>query len=43
MPGQMAEDGSLPLELERTKPYAYSIFQLDHMATLSQVPWLNPK
>lgn len=34
---QMATDGSFPLELERTKPYAYSIFQLDNMATLCQV------
>lgn len=34
---QMAEDGSFPLELARTKPYAYSIFQLDNMATLCQV------
>ncbi len=34
---QMAEDGSFPLELKRTKPYGYSIFQLDNMATLCQV------
>lgn len=34
---QMAEDGSFPRELARTKPYAYSIFQLDNMATLCQV------
>lgn len=34
---QMAADGSFPLELERTKPYGYSIFQLDNMATLCQV------
>jgi hypothetical protein len=31
---QMAPDGSFPNELRRTKPYAYSIFQLDNMATL---------
>lgn len=31
---QMAEDGSFPAELARTKPYAYSIFQLDNMVTL---------
>ncbi len=31
---QMAPDGSFPLETRRTKPYAYSIFQLDNMATL---------
>lgn len=34
---QMALDGSFPAELGRTKPYAYSIFQLDNMATLCQV------
>ncbi len=34
---QMAADGSFPQELARTKPYAYSIFQLDNMATLCQV------
>lgn len=31
---QMAEDGSFPLELARTKPYNYSIFVLDNMVTL---------
>lgn len=34
LPNQMAPDGSFPLELKRTKPYGYSIFQLDNMATL---------
>ena len=34
---QMTEDGSFPAELRRTKPYGYSIFQLDNMATLCQV------
>ena len=37
VPNQMAADGSFPLELKRTKPYAYSIFQLDNMTTLCQV------
>jgi hypothetical protein len=37
VPNQLAVDGSFPLELKRTKPYAYSIFQLDNMATLCQV------
>lgn len=37
VPNQMAEDGSFPLELKRTKPYGYSIFQLDNMVTLCQV------
>ena len=34
---QMAEDGSFPLELARTKPYGYSIFQLDNMTLLCHV------
>jgi hypothetical protein len=37
VPGQMALDGSFPAEMKRTKPYAYSIFQLDNMTTLCQV------
>lgn len=36
VPKQMAPDGSFPRELARTKPYGYSIFQLDNMATLCQ-------
>lgn len=28
---QMAEDGSFPLEMKRTKPYGYAIFNLDAM------------
>ena len=36
IPGQMASDGSLPLETERTKPYSYSLFNLDAMATICQ-------
>jgi Alginate lyase len=37
VPNQMAANGSFPQELKRTKPYGYSIFQLDNMATLCQV------
>ena len=37
LPKQMAEDGSFPLELKRTKPYGYSIFNLDAMGMLCQV------
>lgn len=37
LPNQMAMNGSFPLELARTKPYGYSIFQLDNMVTLCQV------
>src|SRR6266699_3373823 len=36
VPGQMAADGSFPRELARTKPYGYSLFQLDVMAMLAQ-------
>jgi alginate lyase len=37
VPGQMAADGSFPRELGRTKPYGYSLFQLDVMGTLAWV------
>jgi hypothetical protein len=37
VPKQMAVDGSFPAELARTKPYGYSIFQLDNMAKLCQL------
>lgn len=37
LPGQMAIDGSFPLELERTKPYGYSLFNLDAMALICMV------
>jgi hypothetical protein len=33
---QMAANGSFPRELERTKPYSYSIFNFDVMAGLAQ-------
>lgn len=36
LPNQMAADGSFPRELSRTKPYGYSIFNLDAMATICQ-------
>jgi hypothetical protein len=37
LPDQMAADGSFPLELRRTKPYGYSIFNLDAFATICQI------
>lgn len=37
LPNQMAADGSFPQELRRTKPYGYSIFNLDAMATICQI------
>jgi len=36
VPDQMGADGSFPLELKRTKPYSYSIFNFDVLATLCQ-------
>lgn len=35
--GHMAGDGSFPREISRTKPYGYSLFNLDAMATLCHV------
>ena len=37
LPQQMEKDGSLPLELKRTKPYGYSIFNLDAFTTICQL------
>lgn len=37
LPSQMAADGSFPLELKRTKPYGYSIFNLDAMAAICSI------
>ena len=37
LPNQMAEDGSFPLELSRTKPYGYSLFNIDAMIMLCQI------
>ena len=36
VPNQEAPDGSFPLELRRTKPYGYSLFNLDAFAILAQ-------
>lgn len=37
LPTQMATDGSFPLELARTKPYGYSLFNLEAMSTICQI------
>jgi hypothetical protein len=37
LPGQMAPDGSYPQELARTKPYSYSLFNLDATASLTWI------
>jgi len=36
IPDQVAQNGSLPLELARTKPYSYCLFDLDVMSTICQ-------
>jgi hypothetical protein len=37
LPNQMDEDGSFPREMKRTKPYGYSLFNLDAMATVCRI------
>lgn len=37
LPEQMALDGSFPKEIARTKPYGYSLFNLDAMTSLCQI------
>jgi hypothetical protein len=37
LPSQMADDGSFPLEIKRTKPYGYSLFNIDAMCNVAQV------
>ncbi|MFC5410283.1 alginate lyase family protein [Larkinella bovis] len=37
LPDQMAADGSFPQELRRTKPYGYSLFNLDAMTMICQI------
>jgi len=37
LPNQVAPNGSFPQELRRTKPYGYSIFNMDALATICQV------
>lgn len=37
LPNQLAENGSFPLELSRTKPYGYSLFNMDILATICQI------
>ena len=36
LPSQMAQDGSFPQELRRTKPYSYSLFNLEVMSGICQ-------
>ncbi len=37
IPDQVAQNGSLPLEVARTKPYSYSLFDMDILATIAQI------
>ena len=37
LPSQMAEDGSFPLEIRRTKPYGYSLFNIDAFCNVAQI------
>lgn len=37
LPGQLAADGSFPEELRRTKPYGYSLFNMEAMAGICQL------
>lgn len=37
LPNQMAENESFPQEIDRTKPYGYSLFNLDAMASICQI------
>lgn len=37
LPMQIAADGSFPLEMARTKPYGYALFNLEAMATTCQI------
>lgn len=37
LPNQMGEDGSFPLEVVRTKPYGYSLFNIDAFMTCAEI------
>jgi hypothetical protein len=37
VPNQIAKNGSYPLELNRTKPYSYSLFNLEAMSAVCQI------
>lgn len=37
VPSQIAPNGSFPLELRRTKPYSYSLFNLEAMSAICQI------
>ena len=37
LPGQMSNDGSFPREIKRTKPYGYSLFNIDAFCIAAQI------
>lgn len=37
LPNQMATDGSFPREIKRTKPYGYSLFNMDAFANVARI------
>ncbi|MEI6276337.1 MAG: alginate lyase family protein [Prolixibacteraceae bacterium] len=37
LPSQMADDGSFPLEIKRTKPFGYSLFNVDAFCNVAQI------
>ncbi|HEV8592424.1 MAG TPA: alginate lyase family protein [Pyrinomonadaceae bacterium] len=37
VPNQIEKDGSLPQELRRTKPYGYSLFNLEALSTIAHI------
>jgi len=37
LPSQMDENGAFPLELKRTKPYGYSLFNVDAVMTIAHI------
>jgi hypothetical protein len=41
LPNQMDDRGAFPLELKRTKPYGYSIFNLDAVMTIAHIQNIN--
>ena len=43
VPDQVAADGSLPLELARTKPYSYCLFDMDILSTICQILSTGPE
>lgn len=41
IPNQMDDRGAFPLELKRTKPYGYSLFNLDAVMTIAHIYKIN--